>query len=294
MELKTPFPTRIAFGFFDGLHTGHRAVIERLSGHEAVIPAVLSFSAEGSPFLYSEKEKACLLRRAGVERMFSIPYEQIRELTGEELVRDVLAGKLQAGEIVAGENLCFGRDHRDADALRTYGKKYGFQTEIVPAVKEGGEPVSANLVRNAAADGDFERMKILLGHAYLLQGTIVHGKAAGRRHDMPTANLAVHPNKILPPFGVYATVSHIDGAFFYGITNIGRRPSDDNDPSVTIETKLNHFCYDIYGKEVTLEIHAWLRGIQRFPGGLDEVREQLQKDMKNMEKYFQTPERNEW
>ena len=271
--------SRVAFGSFDGMHLGHQAVIAKLQGYGGQTPVLLSFSDDVNPIIYTEGEKERLLQGAGVEVMASMPAAEAAAMTAEAFARDILAGKLQAKSVVVGENVCFGSDKKGAADLAAYGEQYGFTVDTVPTVCSGGGPVSTEAVKQAIADGDFYRMADLLGHHYIMQGTVVHGKAAGRKHGMPTANLGVAKNKLFPPHGVYASLSYMDGTFFRGMTNIGLRPSDDDIPIATIETFLLNFDRDIYDKPITLELHAYIRGVIKFAGGLDEVRKQIDKDI---------------
>ncbi len=271
--------SRVAFGSFDGMHLGHQAVIAKLQGYEGQTPVLLSFSDDVNPIIYTEGEKERLLQGAGVEVMVSMPAAEAAAMTAEAFARDILAGKLQAKSVVVGENVCFGSDKKGAADLAAYGGQYGFTVDTVPTVCSGGGPVSTEAVKQAIADGDFYRMADLLGHHYIMQGTVVHGKAAGRKHGMPTANLGVAKNKLFPPHGVYASLSYMDGTFFRGMTNVGLRPSDDDIPIATIETFLLNFDRDIYGKPITLELHAYVRGVIKFAGGLDELRKQIDKDI---------------
>ena len=124
------------------------------------------------------------------------------------------------------------------------------------------------------------------GAVYIMMGRVVHGKAAGRKHGMPTANLGVAANKLFPPHGVYGTLSIIDGRYYRGMTNIGLRPSDDDIPIATIETFILNFDQDIYDKDVLLQVYAYIRGVKKFSGGLDEVRKQIDKDIQDVKSYM--------
>ena len=279
-DLNSALPgrTRIAFGSFDGMHIGHQAVIGRLLGWEGQTPAVVSFSEAAAPVIYSEAEKAYLLKNRQVSLMVSLPREEMEAMTGEAFVREILVGRLQMASAVVGENVCFGADRAGVEQLRKLGAELGFDVDVVPAVCWDGKPVSAEEIRQAIAEGNFGKMTVLLGHTYIMQGTVVHGKAAGRRHGMPTANLGVAANKLFPPHGVYATLCHMDGAVYRGATNIGLRPSDDEIPIPTVETLLMDFSRDIYGRQITLEVCRYIRGVMKF-ANLDEVRRQIDKDM---------------
>lgn len=280
-----PGTSRIAFGSFDGLHIGHRAVINKLYGYETQTPVVLSFSEEEAPIVYSENEKEVLLEKMGVEIMVSMPAKDAYAMTGEEFAKEVLADKLKAKSVVVGENMHFGSDELDVEALKEYGEKYGFAVDVIPTVYLGGAAVTTDRIKKAIEDGDFSRMNALLGHAYLMRGTVVHGKAAGRKVGMPTANLGVAKNKLFPPHGVYGTLSFMDGTFFRGMTNIGLRPSDDDIPIATIETFLLDFDRDIYGKDIKLEVYTYIRGVKKF-ANLEEVKKQVDKDIEAVRVYM--------
>ena len=281
-----PGATRIAFGAFDGMHRGHQAVIKKLFGYEGQTPVVVSFSDDVNPVIYTECEKEYLLQDKKIGVMVSISQAKVDAMTAEEFVCKILISKLQMKSVVVGENVCFGSDKKDAVYLSELGKELGFDVEIVPVVSYEGTPVSTDAIKQAVKDGDFEKMTALLGHIYIMQGTVVHGKAAGRKHGMPTANLGVAENKLFPPHGVYASLSNMDGTFFRGMTSIGFRPSDDDIPIATIETWLINFSRDIYGKRITLEVHKYIRGVKKFSGGLDEVRKQIDKDVLDVQTYM--------
>ena len=280
-----PGPSRVAFGSFDGMHLGHRAVLRRLRGYEGQIPVVVSFAEAERPVIYTESEKEYLLSGMSVETMISLSRAMVEAMTAEDFCRRILCSRLQAKTVVAGENLRFGSDSQGAQELVRLGEKLGFSVEIVPEVTLEGEPVTTGAVKQAIAEGDFSAMLALLGHPYVMQGTVVHGKAAGRKHGMPTANLGVAENKLFPPHGVYGALAYLDGAFFRGMTSVGFRPSDDDIPIATIETWLLNFDRDIYGKKLTLELYSYIRGVRKF-GGLDEVRRQIDQDVLTVQSYM--------
>ena len=280
-----PGKTRIAFGSFDGMHLGHQAVISKLHGYEGLTPVVVSFSDEVNPIIYSECEKEYLLQDKQVEVMVSLSKAKIDAMTGEEFVRKVLVSKLQAKAVVVGEGVCFGSDNAGVELLKKLGEELEFDVEVVPTVCYEGKPVTTDDIKQAIVDGDFDKMTALLGQTYIMQGTVVHGKAAGRKHGMPTANLGVAENKLFPPHGVYATLSCMEGTFFRGMTNIGLRPSDDDIPIATIETWLMNFSRDIYGKRITLKVYKYIRGVVKF-ANLDEVRKQIDKDVLQISEFM--------
>lgn len=281
-----PMSACVAFGHFDGMHLGHQAVIEKLCSHLDLTPVLLSFAQTEKPVIYTESEKEYLLAGSGVEWMVSLPAAEMEAMDAETFAREVLAKALHAKIVVVGENATIGADAKDAAALAALGEAYGFTVETVPTVCFAGEPVSSQAIIKAIEAMDFPRMRELLGRTYIMQGEVVHGKATGRKHGMPTANLDVAPNKIFPPHGVYGTLSHMDGKYYRGMTNIGLRPSDDDIPIPTVETFLLNFDQDIYGRQVILEVFVYIRGVKKFAGGLDEVRKQIDKDIEQVRTYM--------
>ncbi len=281
-------PLCLAFGSFDGLHAGHRAVLARLLARPGHPTLLLSFSGSPAPFFYTEAEKALLLRDSGLGTLLSLPAAEMEALGAEAFARDILAGALHARRVVIGADMRFGREGLGAAALAAFGKQYGFSVETVPTVKMHGLPVSKEAIRQAAAAGDYAAMLALLGRPYLLAGQVVHGKAAGHKHGLPTANLSLTPGKLLPPYGVYATLAHLEAGTYWGVTNIGLRPSDDDIPLPTVETLLLDFQGDIYGQPLALEVCMYIRGIRKFQGGLDEVRKQVDQDSLQVRAYMES------
>ena len=285
-EVSITGKSRAAFGCFDGMHLGHRKVIDCLIGYEAEVPVVLSFEETEKPILYSEEEKAYLAEKEGVSVFCSMPEAEASAMTARAFAEEILVGKLHVSSVVCGETVRFGSDGAGAAELKALGKELGFSVDVIETVAVDGEPVTTDAVKEAFAADDFAKVKKLLGHTYIMIGEVVHGKAEGRQHGMPTANLKVAPNKMFPPHGVYGTLSYFDGAFFRGLTNIGLRPSADTIPIPTIETFLLDFNRDLYGKKNVLEVHEYIRGVMKFTGGLDEVRAQITKDIANINSYM--------
>lgn len=270
--------TCIAFGEFDGVHTGHTAVLERLkkNAQRGLTSVVVSFvrdeaSLQDKKILSTEEEKQYLLARHGVDAMLSYPVDG-ETISLKPFVRDVLLQQLGAKVIVVGSN------NEQIDLLRTYAAELGFELDVCDAVMLDGAPVSADRIMEDLAAGRLEHATALLGHPYLFVGTVMHGKARGRLVGMPTANLGYKPYKQLPVYGVYGTLSEIDGHIVKGLTNIGKRPSDDNFDYVSIETFLLDFSQDLYDKTITLEIHVHIRGVIKF-NSLEEVKQQVDRDI---------------
>ena len=270
--------TCVAFGEFDGVHSGHLAVVERLKTHaqRGMTSVVVSFaptqeSLQDRKILSTEEEKQYLLAERGLAVMLSYPVGS-EVIPLKQFVGDVLVRQLGAKVVVVGSN------NEQLDLLRAYAAEFGFELDICDAVLTDGVPVSASRIIEDLSAGRLEQATALLGHPYLFVGTVMHGKARGRLVGMPTANLDYKPYKQLPIHGVYGTLSDIDGQIVKGLTNIGKRPSDDNFDYISIETFLLDFAQNLYNKTITLEIHVHIRGVIKF-SCLEEVKQQVDRDV---------------
>ncbi len=292
--------TCVVFGRFDGIHAGHRAAIRKAVEQKSrgLKTVLLGFDFRPSglfgtdTLLYTEEEKAVLLRESGLDLFISWPFTaDTKAMEAEDFVRDILAGRLGAKVIVAGRSCRFGKGGTgDVSLLGRTAEKYGCELIVVDMARDGGETgngkiVTSELVREAIGRSDMDRGAALLGYPYTMIGPVVHGKALGRTAKLPTANIEFAENKLIPPHGIYATLTRIEEKPWRGLTIIGTRPTVDNFPYVTIETYLLDFSGDIYGKTIQLEIHAWVREIRKFRD-LFEAKEQVDRDIESVREYL--------
>ena len=272
----------VAFGHFDGVHLGHRAVIEALkaeakkSGLNTVVVAL----EEPGMVLTTPREKQYIIEKLGVDALISVNEAEIE--CKHCFVKDFILGALDAKKIVCAEQVFGGKDE-----LKKLAAEDGAEVVEIQDTTLDGEPVNKQAVIQAIEANDFPKVLKLLGGPYVLIGPVCHGKAEGRQHGMPTANLGFDPTKILPPLGVYGALSIIEGVRKQGMTNIGRRPSADNMDYISVETNILDFSGDVYDKEQILECHIFIRGVMKF-NGLDEVRKQIDKDIEGIKDFLKT------
>jgi riboflavin kinase/FMN adenylyltransferase len=278
----------IAFGRFESMHRGHRLVINHLIEQEAkgLNSMILCLGKEKSEDneltkeIYTIEEKAKLIEKNGPMYMVANPDSEVMDLMEpEDFVKEILIDRYDARVIVAGNNCRFGKSGAgNIEILRSLSGKYNFELICCEIEELEGKPISDDWVYREITEGDLETVGKLLGHPFTLWGKIIHGKALGRTVGMPTANMGLPEKKLIPKHGVYATLTEIDGEWFQGLTNIGLRPSVDNQTHVTVETFLLDFSKDIYGKEVRLELHHYIRGVKKF-NNLEEVKQQVKLDI---------------
>ena len=271
-----------AFGHFDGLHKGHRNLVQTLvrEAKKRGLPSVLvSFVPSEGAFVYTtEEEKALMLKNGGLDVLISCSEKEKSDPAA--LIKKTGASCIVCGDCRGNKDDCAeGAPAQCAQpAIRKAAQELGIPIVMCEEVFENGKAISMPMLDAAFERGDFDAFSRLCGRPYMMVGEVLHGKGLGRTVGMPTANLGLAPNKKKPPEGVYATLTRIDGEVFKGLTNIGRRPSVDNDTKISTETLLLDFSRDIYGKKIELYVCAFIRNVAKF-AGLVEVQKQVQKDI---------------
>ena len=271
-----------ATGFFDGVHLGHRRVIEALvssarqRGEEAVAVtfsqhprAVLQQDARELRLLTSAGEKEALLYSLGVDRVETLPFDRaFARLSAEEYIRTNLRDRLGATAIVLGYDNRLGSDRLTPDRIAPLAESLGLEVTVVPPAATGAVVVSSTKIREALEKGDVSSAEAMLGYAYTLRGVVVGGKQLGRTLGFPTANLRLYdPLKMIPARGVYLTGVEVLGKHYDGMTNVGD----------IIETHIFDFNEDIYGLDLQVQFKKRLRDGKRFEN-LEGLKTQLAAD----------------
>lgn len=289
--------TAVAIGKFDGMHLGHRFLIGELvrMAHretEDTLKTVVFtfdpspaafFSGKDIPELFTKEEKREVFASLGVDILIEFPMnEETAKMPAEAFVEDVLAGSLNAGLVLAGGDLSFGHQGAgDFKLLQSYAETLGFHAEQIDKVVYDGAPISSSRIRKAIRDGRIEEANTMLDHHYAFSGVVVHGAQLGHTLGFPTINLVPPAGKLLPPNGVYLSRALLpeDGSdWICGITNIGRKPTVQENGAVVAETYLYGTFDTLYGREVRLELLSFRRPEQRFDS-VDALKDRLQKDI---------------
>lgn len=284
----------IALGYFDGLHSAHMAVINEAvkCSRDGFVPAVLLFdvhprnavSRDKVSFLLQREKRDEMLEKSGVQPLY-ISFSDIRHMSPEEFVSEILVKKFNAGALCCGFNYRFGKNAAgDAGVLKDLSQAYNIKLTVCPPFTMDGEEVSSTKIRKAVADGDIESANKMLGHPFMYSSEIFTGDRRGRLLGAPTINQFLPDGLTVPLFGVYASKVYFDGYEYEGVTNIGSRPTFDGD-SVRSETYILGFSGDLYGKNVEIHLYKFIRGERKFPDG-DSLKAQIAEDVKVAEKYF--------
>jgi riboflavin kinase/FMN adenylyltransferase len=281
----------VTVGSFDGVHPGHRAVIDEIRRRAAAARTrciVVTFephplqvvNPHAAPQLLTPgDERLEALATTGVDRVVVLRFDRaLASLPPEDFVARVLLDRLGMTELVIGHDHGFGRGRSgDETTLRALGARHGFSVDVVQAVDAGRTHVSSSRIRRAVAGGDLDTAAMLLGRRYAVSGTVVRGAGRGRTLGVPTINLGgVPPQKLLPPDGVYAVTVESRGGRFGGMMNQGGRPTFSEAPR-TLEAHLFDFAGDLYGEQVRLTWLTRLRDVRRFASA-DDLVAQLAQD----------------
>lgn len=273
--------TCVAFGRFDGVHAGHRAVAETLAQTaqaRGLVPVLVSLAPPdgATQILTTEAEKLYLLGDLPLETLLTLPHQPV----DKAFIQEVLVAELGAKAVVMGQN------HPALPLLKSTGGAYGFDVVECEVVVDDGLPVCAQRVRDALAVCRLDEARRLLGHPHIVMGEVVRGKQLGRTVGQPTANIDFSQSKMLPPDGAYVTVTIVDGKRRVGLTNIGKRPTVDNYDYTTIENHILDFSGNLYGKVLVVEFHRFIRGVEKFDS-LEAVQAQVARDVQSIRDYIE-------
>ena len=288
----------LALGNFDGLHRGHLKIIERVrrgAAEHGGTPMAMTFDPHPSRVVRPDKAPTLLmtkeqrleaLEHAGIKAVAVVRFTtELSQWDPEMFVRTVLVEWLRVSEVWVGANFLFGHDRGgNFSTLRTLGQRYGFRADKIDPVRYKEFVVSSTRVRRLVAEGRMDEAGALLGHQYYIDGVVVEGKRRGRELGFPTANLKTD-NDLLPPNGVYATTTTIDGIVHPSISNIGLRPTFGDTTRTMIEAYVMGFDGDLYGRPVRLGFVQRLRDERKFED-VDALRAQMEADRRRAERLF--------
>ncbi|MBR5712518.1 MAG: tRNA pseudouridine(55) synthase TruB [Lachnospiraceae bacterium] len=270
----------VSVGKFDGLHTGHQKLLEKMraTGLPAVLLCVVPPNTQE---LLTPTECSEVAKRFGVARTERLELtEEFRNLSPEEFVGGVLRDRFHAAQIVVGENFRFAKDRTgDVGKLRELAAAHHIECTVLPLHTSGDEAVSSTRIKSLLSEGNIPEVNRLLGFPFPVIGEIVTGKQLGRTMNFPTINQIPPQGKCLPPFGVYRSRTVLRGREYASVTNIGDNPTvkDGIEHAVTVETHIPGINTDVYGETAIVTLYEKLRD-QRTFGSLDELSEQLAKD----------------
>ncbi len=293
-NFSTNKKTIITIGTFDGVHLGHQKVIKQLlnsSRKKDEVSLLLTFFPHPRMVLQKNsslklintiEEKSDLLKELGLDELIIHPFNQeFSRLSAFEFVRNVLVNQLNISKLIIGYDHHFGKNREgNFEQLQEYGELFGFEVEKISAQNLNDISISSTKIRKALDEGNINKANNYLEYNFMLSGEIVKGKNLGKKIGFPTANINIKEEyKLIPKTGVYIIKSVIEGVLYYGMMNIGNRPTI-NGKHQTIEVNFFDLDADLYGKIIKVELLKFLRDEQKFDS-LDSLKLQLQLDKTN-------------
>ena len=294
-EIATVGLTRpsVIIGNFDGVHLGHRALIDAARARDVDASVVVLtfdphpvqyFRRDESPFLLSTiKERSVALHEAGADHVVALRFDDaLANTTADDFVNDILVGALDVATVFVGEHFVFGKGRTgNFNVLQALGERLGFDAVAIELVVWEDERASSTRIRDAIRAGDVERAAALLGRPYRVTGPVVHGEKRGRELGFPTANVATSSDRLLPPAGIYATEVEVEGleGRWMGASYIGNKPTFPGDDLV-LETFVLDAPepFDLYDREMSVDFVAKIRGDVAFDSAQALV-EQMHRDV---------------
>ena len=290
--------TILTLGVFDGLHLGHQRIMEKVvtrAKEVGAVPTAITFDPHPRAVLHPENSPPLLqtldqrlsnFEVLGIEQAIVIRFDNnFAAQNADVFLRDIVYERLQAKEVYLGKGFFFGKNRGgNIDLLKKMSAELGFFADEVEEVRLRGTRISSSKIRNLLAEGKVNLARRMLGRPYGVEGQIVHGFERGRTIGFPTANLKPN-NRVIPKYGVYATATLINDVWRKSITNVGVRPTFEDETAPSIETYVFDFDGDLYGDVLRVRFLHRIRDEQKF-GGIEELKAQIERDTNHTLNYF--------
>lgn len=289
-DIKLAKPTAVTLGKFDGVHAGHQkliSIVKQKAKENNLLAAAFTFDRiplsicpqKQQHFITTNSERRKLMESLGLDVEIEYPFtEELMNTEPEEFIQKIIIDKLNAKVVVVGTDYHFGKNRAgDAKLLQNKGPEYGFKTIIVEKEKYQDREISSTYIREELCEGHMETANVLLARPFDVHGIVCPGNQLGRQMNMPTMNIYPPKSKLLPPNGVYASVTLLDDKTYYGVTNIGTKPTVSDSMQVAVETNVFGYDGDAYGKQIEVRLMYFIRPEMKFDS-VEALRSQMEKD----------------
>lgn len=281
----------VALGIFDGVHLGHRCILEKTISKTAsgLKPVVFTFKSSslttkhGKDFkyIYTDGQKEMLLSKIGINEIISENFNDICNLSGEEFVSEFLVKKMSAACVVCGNDYRFGKNAEyGAEKLSELCSPYSIEVIRISDVNMDGEKISSQQIRELLSYGAVNTVNELLGRRYFIMQDVEQGNRIGRTIGFPTINQKFAEGQLIPKLGVYATNVTIDGEEYKGVTNIGKKPTISDNNEIVAETHILGFEGDLYGRTVEVCFENFMRSEIKF-ASVEDLKARIRSDIQH-------------
>lgn len=297
LDFQLEEPTAVTLGKFDGLHRGHELLMHTVLDYSKNYRvASVAFTFDMPPrnrveeiianVLTTNEEKQYIFEKKGIDYLIECPFtSEVMSMDPKEFIAWI-SKSLQMKFVVVGDDFRFGYKRAgDYHTLQQYEKEFGYKTIVLDKLKDSNRDISSTYVREKIADGNIKKANQLLGYRYFIKSEILHGRKLGRRIGIPTINMILPVDKLLPPNGVYVTEVLVDGKSYMGVTNIGCKPTVSDENIVGVETYIDDFNQDIYGEKIVVSFIDFIRPEQKFES-IEELKAQMLSDIKVAKKCY--------
>ena len=297
LDFKIEEPTAVTLGKFDGLHRGHELLMQTvLKCRREHKVAAVAFTFDMPPrnrveeivanVLTTNDEKQYIFEKQGIDYLIECPFtHEVMSMEPKAFI-EWIATSLNMKYVVVGDDFRFGHNRAgDYHTLQQHEKEYGYKTIVLDKLKDSNRDISSTYVREKITDGNIRKANELLGYHYFIKSEILHGKKLGRRIGIPTINMILPANKLLPPNGVYVTEVLVDDRLYMGVTNVGCKPTVSEEHIVGVETYIDNFSQDLYGEKIVVSFLEFIRPEMKF-SSIEELKAQMESDIQVARKYY--------
>lgn len=280
----------VTLGKFDGVHTGHQkliSIVKEKAKEKDLLSVAFTFDAlplslcpqKQQHFIATNSERRQIMEQLGLDVEIEYPFtEELMNMSAEEFVQKILIDMLKAKVVVVGTDYRFGKNRTgDAAMLVDMGEKYGFETIVVEKEKYQDREISSTYIREELNEGHMETANMLLGRPFAISGVVCPGNRLGRQMDIPTMNIYPPRTKLLPPKGVYASITVVDGKSYYGVSNLGTKPTVSDGVEIGVETNLFDYDDEAYGKNIEVRLMHFIRSEMKFDS-IESLKKQMEED----------------
>ncbi|SFG56678.1 riboflavin kinase / FMN adenylyltransferase [Lachnospiraceae bacterium C7] len=296
LNFKIENPTAITLGKFDGLHRGHELLMDNLmkiSKEENLKSVAFTFDmaptyivANKEPeVLTTNEEKYYIFEKTGLDYLIECPFtKEVMNMEPEKFIK-WLVNDINVRYFVVGNDFHFGHNRKgDYHVLKKFAAKYGYKVLVLDKMQDEHRDISSTYIREEVVKGNIKKVNELLGYDFFVKSVIIHGNQIGRTVGIPTINMSLPKEKLLPPKGVYVTTVLLDDKTYRGVTNIGNKPTISENNPLGVETFILDFSQDVYGKEAVVSFHDFVRPEMKFDS-LEKLKEQMERDVEFARKW---------